>query len=285
MDVKLLISHEEEKEMLAAHALGALDQEEARRVEEHLATCAECRAEMEEWRDTSSALAYTVAAAEPSPGLRARILETVRADGSQPAPKAAGTAKEQASSGQSSNVIAMPRRKLSRAQTFGAIAASLAIIALAAALFVTWLRLSETRRELARYNTAVEVLAKQVAQEREARELLTSPQSQSAMLAGTNMAPQARAQLAFDRRTGHAMLFAYGLPPAPAGKAYQLWFISGGKVMPGKVFTPDTKGSAMINEQVPVANLDAAPVFAVTLEPSGGMSAPTGEKYLLSASS
>jgi anti-sigma-K factor RskA len=276
-----LISHEEEKEMLAAHALGALDKDEERRVEEHLATCAECRAEMEEWRETSSALAYTVETAEPSPALRSRILETVRADGAQPVPKVADGTKEQASS----NVIAMPRRKLSRAQTFGAIAASAAIMALAAALFITWLRLSETRRELARNETAVEVLAKQVAQEREARELLTSPQSQSAVLAGTNMAPQARAQLAFDRRTGHAMLFAYGLPPAPAGKAYQLWFISGGKVMPGKVFTPDTRGSAMINEQVPIQNLDAAPVFAVTLEPSGGVQSPTGEKYLLSASS
>jgi anti-sigma-K factor RskA len=81
------------------------------------------------------------------------------------------------------------------------------------------------------------------------------------------------------------MLFAYNLPPAPAGKAYQLWFISGGKVMPGKVFTPDTTGRVMMNEQVPVANLDAAPAFAVTLEPSTGVAVATGEKYLLSPSS
>ncbi|HEY0320796.1 MAG TPA: anti-sigma factor [Pyrinomonadaceae bacterium] len=277
-----MINHEEEKEMLAAHALGALDVDEARIVEEHLATCEECRAELVEWRETSSVLAYTVKPAEPSPGLRSRILESVRADDAQAVPKNA-VEKEKAAA--SSNVIAMPRRAWSRAQTYGAIAASLAILALGAALFITWQRLSETRKELAQYETAVSVLAKQAEQEREARELLTSPQSQSAMLAGTSVAPEARAQLAFDRRTGHAMLFAYNLPPAPAGKAYQLWFISGGKVMPGKVFTPDTRGRAMINEQVPVANLDSSPVFAVTLEPSGGVNAPTGEKYLLSASS
>jgi anti-sigma-K factor RskA len=277
-----VISHEEEKEMLAAHALGALDAQEARRVEEHLEGCAECRREMAEWRDTASALAYSAGMAEPSPALRSRILESVRASN---APSTLKVTERTKAEDASSNVIAMPRRGWSRAQTFGAIAASIAIVALAAALFVTWQRLSETRRELAKYGTAVEVLARQVTQEREARELLTSPQSQNAQLAGTNMAPQARARLVFDRRTGQAMLFAYDLPPVPSGKAYQLWFISGGKVMPGKVFTPDNTGRVMINEQVPVNNLDSSPVFAVTLEPSGGVQVATGEKYLLSASS
>lgn len=278
------MGHEEEKEMLAAHALGALDESEARRMEEHLKDCSKCRAELEEWRETAGALAYTVRPAQPSPALRSRILESIRADGAQPVPKIAGEALASAASS-SSNVIAMPRRVWSRAQTLGAIAATIAIVALAASLFLTWWRLKETRQELARYHTAVDVLAREVSEERSARELLTSPQAQSAMLAGTNMAPGARAQLAFDRRTGHAMLFAYDLPPAPSGKAYQLWFISADKVMPGKVFTPDTGGRAMITEQVPVASLGAAPVFAVTLEPASGVSAPTGEKYLLSAKS
>jgi anti-sigma-K factor RskA len=267
--------------MLAAHALGALDADESRKVEEHLEGCKECRAEMEEWRETASALAYTVRPAEPSAALRSRILETVRADGSQAAPKLADETKARASS----NVIEMPRRTQSRVGTFAAVAAALVILALAASLFLTWLRLRDARRELARYETAVDALAREVAEERRARELLTSPGSQSAMLTGTNMAPDARAQLSFDGKTGHAMLFAYNLPPAPKGKAYQLWFIGGGRVMPGKVFTPDTAGRAMIEEQVPVASLGATPIFAVTLEPSGGVSAPTGEKYLLSASS
>jgi anti-sigma-K factor RskA len=279
-----LISHEKEKEILAAHALGALDPEEATRVEEHLEGCAECRAELEEWRDTASALAFTASPAEPSPTLRSRILETVRAENNaRSLPKLEDKVKGETAA--ASNVIAMPQSRWSRAQTFGAIAASLAIAVLAASLFLTWLRLNQTRKELARYETAIEVLARRVEQEREARELLTSPQSQNALLAGTNMAPGARAQLVFDRRTGQAMLFAYDLPPVPAGKAYQLWFISGGKVMPGKVFTPDTSGRVMINEQVPVNNLDSSPVFAVTLEPSGGVQVATGEKYLLSASS
>lgn len=277
-----MITHEEEKEMLAAHALGALDREEAQRVEEHLKTCAECRSELEEWRLTASALAYSGRTAEPSPVVRSRILDAVRASHPRTDATPAGEVKTETAS--SSNIILMPARASRRVQMFGAIAAALAIIALAASLFLAW-RLNEMRRELARYQTAVDVLSRQAAEERQARELLTSPQSHSAMLAGTDMAPGARAQLAFDRRTGHAMLFASGLPPAPEGKAYQLWFISGGKVMPGKAFTPDPKGNAMINEEVPVSNLDSSSVFAVTLEPAGGVPVPTGKKYLLSSAS
>jgi anti-sigma-K factor RskA len=123
-----------------------------------------------------------------------------------------------------------------------------------------------------------------LAREREEKAMLASPQALSMMLAGTNMAPQARAKLTFDRGTGRAMLFADGLPPAPAGKAYQLWFIAGTHVMPGGVFKPDAQGRAVAHDQVP-AEARGSAVFAVTLEPQGGVPAPTGEKYLLSAAS
>lgn len=268
--------------MLAAHALGALDPDEARRVEEHLEACAECRAELEVWRDTTSALAYTVAPAEPSPELRSRILQAVSDDGTRAGAK---VSPEQKAEAPSSSVIDMPRRPRRRAQTFLAVAASLAILTLSAALFVTWWRLGQTRQELARYKEFVEYLAKEAKQDREVRELLASSESQTRMMSGTNMAPGARAQIVYDVHTGKAILFTNDLPPVPEGKAYQLWFIAGGKVMPGKVFTTDKAGRAMINEQVPVKDLSSSPAFAVTLEPAGGVEVATGEKYLLSPSS
>jgi anti-sigma-K factor RskA len=80
------------------------------------------------------------------------------------------------------------------------------------------------------------------------------------------------------------MLMADNLPPAPAGKAYQLWFISGNKPVAGTVFTPDARGHAEVRDQAPAEGRDAS-IFAVTLEPSSGVSAPTGDKYLLGAAS
>jgi anti-sigma-K factor RskA len=101
-------------------------------------------------------------------------------------------------------------------------------------------------------------------------------------LAGTKVMPQAHAMLAYDKN-GRAILMAKGLPPAPAGKAYQLWFIAGGQPMPGKVFTTDASGSGSLNDQTPPEARNSA-VFAITLEPENGVKSPTGEMYLISAS-
>jgi len=104
-------------------------------------------------------------------------------------------------------------------------------------------------------------------------------------LAGTDLATRAHGKFVYDRDTGRAMLMAYDLPPAPAGKAYQLWFIAEGKPpMPGRVFNTGAAGRAEMHEQLPV-EARAASVFAVTLEPAGGVAAPTGGKYLLGSAS
>ena len=113
-------------------------------------------------------------------------------------------------------------------------------------------------------------------------ELLISPGGHMAKLTGTNVAPGAHAMLAYDK-SGHAMLMAKGLPSAPEGMAYQLWYIKDNKKMPGKVFTPDAAGNGMLEDQIPAVARDAA-VFAITLEPKSGVQVPTGSIYLLSSS-
>lgn len=120
----------------------------------------------------------------------------------------------------------------------------------------------------------------QLAREREAVELLTSPGARMAKLAGTKDAPGAQAMLAYDKN-GHAMLMAKGLPAAPKGMAYQLWFIKDGKKMPGKVFSTDASGNGMLEDEIPTVAREAA-VFAVTLEPEGGVQVPTGAIYMVS---
>jgi anti-sigma-K factor RskA len=113
-------------------------------------------------------------------------------------------------------------------------------------------------------------------------QILTTPGARSSDLDGTKDAPNAHAVLALDRQSGRAVLAARGLPPAPAGKAYQLWFISNGRPpAPGKVFTTDAAGNALLEDHLPPTAADAS-VFAVTLEPHAGVPAPTGSMYLLS---
>jgi anti-sigma-K factor RskA len=102
-----------------------------------------------------------------------------------------------------------------------------------------------------------------------------------AELKGTDVGAGATAKLVYDPN-GRAMLVADKLPNVPQGKAYQLWFIVGNKPpLPGKTFVPDNAGKGVMKDQVPRPALDSA-VFAVTLEPAGGSSAPTSAIYLRS---
>jgi len=64
----------------AAYALDALDRDEAARYEEHLATCEECREQLAQLGGAAGALAFAVESPAPSPDLRARILDSARAE-------------------------------------------------------------------------------------------------------------------------------------------------------------------------------------------------------------
>lgn len=237
--------HEDYKAMLPAHALSALEPDEARELSRHLSDCAECREELADWENSAAALSLSASAAEPSPEVRERIMNAIRAE----------------------KVVPFPAARRSGWTSLAAIAAAVLFVALLVGMFMLWQQNRAMRDEIARSNEFVR--------------LLTTPGTRRMDLAGTAEASGATATLAYDK-TGKAMLMASGLPPAPQGKEYQLWFIVGSKApMPGKSFAPDAAGQGTLTDHVPQEAMDEA-VFAITLEPAGGMPAPTGEIYLRS---
>jgi anti-sigma-K factor RskA len=64
----------------AAYALDALDRDEARRYEEHLATCDACREQLAELSGAAGALAFAVTSPAPTLELRSRMLDAARAE-------------------------------------------------------------------------------------------------------------------------------------------------------------------------------------------------------------
>lgn len=236
------MDHDDYKEMIPAHALSALDTAEARALNEHLAECAECRRDLAEWEATAASLALTADPVEPSPKVKERLLAQVRSEKSV------------------SSVVRLPGARRSVWQRFGAIAAVVLFAALLVLVIVLW----QQNRSLKQQNAFAQ--------------LLTAPGTRVAQLSGTNEAKSATAKLAYDLN-GRAMLIADGLPRAPAGKQYQLWFIVNNKPLPGKTFAPDDRGHSLSDDEVPEAARSSA-VFAITLEPAGGVSAPTGAIYL-----
>jgi len=281
------MTHEYYKELLAANALTALDAEDARGLETHLASCADCRSEMDGWEGTAAFLALDATPFEPSTQLRERILENVRAEGrgGKLTDNHADASVETRIGAGHSRVIAFerpPRNVWTSLGTLGTIAATLAFVALIISLIALWQQNRATQRELARLSAEMQQTKALLDHQRAALQLLTSPDAHMAKLAGTNVAPGAHAMLAYDQ-DGRAMLMAKGLPPAPKGMAYQLWYIKDDKKMPGKVFRPDAAGNGILEDQIPALARDRA-VFAITLEPESGVQVPTGSIYLLSAS-
>ena len=234
--------HDDYKEMIPAHALSALDAGDERALHEHLAECAECRRDLAEWEATAASLALSAKPMEPSPEVRDKILNKIRSEKSP------------------SNVLPFTKPQRNVWRSLGSIAA----VILFAALVVSVVVLYQQNRTLSQENAFYK--------------LITAPGSRIAELSGTNEASGATAKLAYDS-TGRAVLIANGLPRTPAGKEYQLWFIVDNKPIPGKTFAPDNSGQSTLQDQVPEAARRSA-IFAITLEPTGGLPSPTGAIYL-----
>lgn len=286
------MKHEDYKEIIALRALDALDGSERCILDAHLIECDDCRAELNALRDAASYLIYAAAPVAPVPELRAQILTRIKSL-TQDEPRATSVGANKSSP--TSNVRSLgefaKQREAHeitfsrRVVMFGSLAASIAIAALMLSLALTWQRNNRLQGELARLSNTINQTEQELARTRKDRELLAAPAAHIATLAGTRIADRAHARLTFDASTGHAILTAADLPPVPAGKAYQLWFIAAGRPpIPGSVFTTDASGRAEVHDIVPPEGRRAA-IYAVTLEPASGVSAPTGEMYLKSSAS
>lgn len=99
-----------EHEPLALYVLDALEPEEGRRFEEHLAVCEECRGELDSLRAAAASLAWAVETPAPPPALRETILARARRETQD-------------------NVVALgPRRRLRSWRAFAAVAAAAAVV-------------------------------------------------------------------------------------------------------------------------------------------------------------
>ena len=74
---------------------------------------------------------------------------------------------------------------------------------------------------------------------------------------------------------------ANGLPALPGSQVYQLWVVTrSGQPVSAGLLAPDAEGRALVLAE-PAPESPAA--FAVTVEPAGGVPAPTGARVLLGA--
>lgn len=112
---------------------------------------------------------------------------------------------------------------------------------------------------------------------------LTAPETITVNLVGTPDAVGATGTVKCNSQTG-LMAYTAQLPPLPSEKVYQLWLVptSGAPISAG-IFIPPAAGQSHVwTAEVP--GNTKPKVFAVTIEPAGGVAQPRGPKVLLGAS-
>jgi anti-sigma-K factor RskA len=112
--------------------------------------------------------------------------------------------------------------------------------------------------------------------------LLSASQAQvmrTVNLTGTEAAPGATGLLVISLNGQHGTLVVDDLPDLNDQWQYQLWLIdqSGSRTSGGVFSVREGYGSVWVSSPQPLIHY---PVFGVTVEPSGGSAAPTGEKVL-----
>lgn len=256
------------EELLPAYALGAVDGEDLREMESHLASgCSECRRQLDLWQGDLEELAASVEPVAPSETARHRIQRLARAGGIS-APAAA------------------PVR--SRGSRWAA------LLAAASLLIAVWSGVRQARlgEELERLGAERDRLARQVSgldrqlglarseadRMAESLAIVTSPGSRAVVLAGLGPSPDASGHTFVSPDRGKAVFYAFDLPALTPDKTYQLWWIEEGKPVSAGVFNVDDRGTGSVRvERAPAAAADA---WAVTIEPAGGVPQPTGEMVL-----
>jgi hypothetical protein len=189
-------------------------------------------------------------------------------------------------SGRASRVVPFPPTTSRRPSwtsfgSVGAIAAAVLFMVLIIWIIVLWQQNRALRRDMDLLASEIQLTQQEARRSSEFVTLLSSPGARVAQLRGSDQASAASGQLAYDR-SGRAMLLATGLPPAPPGKEYQLWFIVGQNApIPGRTFATDNIGRGELEDRVPPRAMESA-VFAITLEPACGSTSPTGAIYLRS---
>jgi len=233
-------------ELAAPYALGALAPDERERFEAHLAECAVCRGEVQALREVAVLLADAAPAATLPSGLRDRILREAR----QIRPLRSG-----------------------RAPVIPWLAAAASLLV---ALGFGYVYLRE-RADLQRASAALAAARDTVAARDSLIATIFAPDVVTAALAATGKAPSAR--LYWNPSRHRIVVAVFQLPPAAAGRTYQLWAIAQGKPVSLGVFNTAADGRLTTAMDVPPGL--TFELTAVTEEPAGGSPAPTQQPFLI----
>lgn len=231
------------RESLAAYILNALEADEARSVEAHLRSCAECQKVLEQYQAIGDGLAMTVTPRNPPPRVRARLIAQLAAR---------------------KPIKADSTRRVSIWQTLTGLALA---ISLAINAFTLW-QLTQVQRQQI-------TLQEQLRANQRAMSVVAYPGGRALPI----KSDQVSGTLVMNAEIKSGVLIVHGLASLEPSRVYQAWLIKpdGGRISAG-VFQAESGVTVFV-----IASPDPLSEFigvGVTVEPAGGSPAPTGPRIL-----
>ncbi len=203
------LRHRELEELLGVYALDAVDDVEREAVDQHLSTCARCRAEVQEHREVAALLAHSGA---PAPeGLWSRIAESLEGE-----PPHLTLAPAMAFPTIASPAPPAPPAPSDSSRTWRARAGVALLTAAAAVIVVLGVQMKQQDQRLDEMSSLLALDA----MERAYQAAESSPGSEVVQVTSFDGQIDAQAVITTD---GVGYLRASTLPRLPEGRIYQLW--------------------------------------------------------------
>jgi anti-sigma-K factor RskA len=278
------MTHDEVRDTLPLYAVDADDRATRQALLDHLAGCEECRRALQEYQQAADALAQSVPQIRPRPELRARTLAAIvgqREPQAFPRPSAVTPpASTRPIRGGWAPWLAAAAALVAAVATAGLLQTRAEVADLRATLAAWQARVADAEARVADAERNAQASQATLVTYRRQLDVMTADDLLLVSLAGLPPANAAQAK-AFVSRAQNAIIFtARDLPSLPAARVYQLWAVAGGQAISAGTFLPDARGRSQLVADVPA--LTTRPdALAVTVEPEGGVPAPTGPKYLL----
>jgi anti-sigma-K factor RskA len=287
------------EELASLHALGLLDGEEKRVFEEHVRADPEARDIAARLGLAAAGLALTAEPAEPPASLKTRVMSALPDRAGAPGSPGSVTP---ATSSPAKSLPAREENLVAFRWVPWALAASLALVcglvvksnlALRSQIATAEKDTQSLRATLGERDTELSrdrILIARAAQESQAMQAQLDEAVKRGALDALRVAllesqlkdaPAARAVAVLNNETQEGVFTVENLPPAPAGKEYQLWIVDPKYTNPvdGGVFntTPDGKLEYRFQPKQAVSAVNA---FAVSLETAGGVPVAQGPMVL-----
>ncbi len=280
------VTCQEVEPLLPATAAGALDQEDAQAVNDHLAGCSPCSNHLHQFEDTVEQLAYAVPQVAPPSQLRVRVMQAVLvttqlgSDGAAYLPPLNGSRKLTAS---------QPKRPRNPQLTLytqfaPALLAACLVLLVGAALWMSTLSqqvntLSDDKRQL---QANASMLGSKLTEQDLILQLLQQPGAETMPFKLTSQSSDSAGRLIMAPGYKQVGLMITHVPTLPSGHVYKLWMLQHGDLPPtyAGILPPADRSGAITTTLDTPADPAQMAGFRITNEPDPTGLVATGPSWL-----